>query len=131
MLFNAGDHTPVIPLFDVVERELKVLPLQIGLTCVNVGVVLELTTTVSDAVSAHGPAGSGVNTYVVVVVLFNEGDQVPLKPLLEVVGSGLKAPPLQIGAIKLNVGSGNDGVEKFILTSPRAPLPPIFVRCVF
>jgi hypothetical protein len=39
----------------------------------------------------------------VVVVLFKAGDQVPVNPLIEVVGKGLKLPPAQIGAIGLKV----------------------------
>ena len=40
----------------------------------------------------------------VVEVLFNAGDHVPLMPFVEVVGNGLKFPPEQIGATGLNVG---------------------------
>ena len=39
-----------------------------------------------------------------VAVLFNAGAQVPVIPLLEVVGSGDKAAPEQIGATAVNVG---------------------------
>ena len=39
-----------------------------------------------------------------VVVLFNAGDQVPVIPLLEVVGNGASIPPKQIGATCVNVG---------------------------
>jgi hypothetical protein len=45
-----------------------------------------------------------VNVYVVVTVLFNAGLQVPVIPLLEVVGSAAKAPPEQITATGVNVG---------------------------
>jgi len=38
------------------------------------------------------------------VVLFSAGVQVPVMPLLEVVGNGAKAAPAQIGATALNVG---------------------------
>jgi hypothetical protein len=38
------------------------------------------------------------------VVLSNAGAQVPVIPLLEVVGSGAKVAPEQIGATALNVG---------------------------
>jgi hypothetical protein len=38
------------------------------------------------------------------VVLSNAGAQVPVIPLLEVVGNGVKAAPEQIGATALNVG---------------------------
>ena len=36
--------------------------------------------------------------------LSNEGDQVPVKLLFEVVGNGLKVPPLHIGEIAVNIG---------------------------
>ena len=38
VLSNAGDHAPVYPLFDSVGNGLKVSPVQIGFTAVNVGV---------------------------------------------------------------------------------------------
>jgi len=31
-LFNAGDHVPVIPLFEVVGNAIRLAPLQIGFT---------------------------------------------------------------------------------------------------
>jgi hypothetical protein len=40
----------------------------------------------------------------VVVVLFNAGDQVPVMPSMEVVGSGFNVPPEQMGATAANVG---------------------------
>jgi hypothetical protein len=40
----------------------------------------------------------------VVVVLSKAGDQVPVMPLVDVVGSAASAPPGQIGATALNVG---------------------------
>ena len=39
-----------------------------------------------------------------VAVLFNAGDQVPVIPLLDVVGSGTNVPPEQIGATCVKVG---------------------------
>ena len=39
-----------------------------------------------------------------VVVLSNAGAQVPVMPLLEVVGNGVKVAPEQIGPTALNVG---------------------------
>ena len=42
--------------------------------------------------------------YVVVAVLFSAGAQVPVMPLLEVVGNGDKVAPEQIGATAVNVG---------------------------
>ena len=40
----------------------------------------------------------------VVAVLFNAGAQVPVMPLLEVVGNGDKVAPEQIGATAVNAG---------------------------
>lgn len=40
----------------------------------------------------------------VVEVLFSAGDQVPVKPLLEVVGNADKVAPEQIGVTGVNVG---------------------------
>jgi hypothetical protein len=39
-----------------------------------------------------------------VAVLFRAGDQVPVIPLIDVVGSGERAAPEQIGATAANVG---------------------------
>ena len=41
MLFNAGDHVPEMPLFDVSGKAVKVAPEQMGATVVNVGVIEE------------------------------------------------------------------------------------------
>ncbi len=41
-----------------------------------------------------------------VAILFKAGDHVPDIPLLDVVGNGVNAPPLQIGATGVNVGVG-------------------------
>jgi hypothetical protein len=43
---------------------------------------------------------------VVEVVLFKAGAQLPVIPLLEVVGKGDKLPPKQIGATGVKVGVG-------------------------
>jgi len=40
----------------------------------------------------------------VVVVLFKAGAQVPITPLVEVVGNAVRVAPEQIGATALNVG---------------------------
>jgi hypothetical protein len=45
-----------------------------------------------------------VKVYVVVVVLSNAGDQLPVIPLLDVVGNADKLAPEQIGATAVNVG---------------------------
>ena len=56
-----------------------------------------MTVTVIVVVVAHRPA-VGVKVYVVVAVLLIAGDQVPVTPLLDVVGS-VNVPPLHIAAI--------------------------------
>ena len=53
MLFKAGAHDPVIPLFDVVGKGDSVAPEQIGATALNVGVTLGLTVIVNVVVVAH------------------------------------------------------------------------------
>ena len=60
VLFNAGDHVPLIPLSDVVGNADNVAPEQIGATGLNVGVTLALTVIVNVVVVAHCPA-VGVN----------------------------------------------------------------------
>ena len=52
VLLIAGDHVPFIALFDVVGK-VNAPPLQIGDTCVNVGVTFGLTVIVKLAVVAH------------------------------------------------------------------------------
>ena len=51
----AGDQVPVIPLSEVLGS-VNAVPLQIGPTCVNVGVVFGVMVTVIVAVVAHSPA---------------------------------------------------------------------------
>ena len=50
---KAGDHVPVIPLFDVVGNTANVAPEQTAAICVNVGVTFGFTVIVIDAVVAH------------------------------------------------------------------------------
>ena len=102
-LFKAGDHVPAIPLLEVVGKAAKVAPEQIGATCVNVGIADGLTVTVIKPKRTHCPS-SAVKVYVVVSVLFTSGIQVPVNPLLDVVGK-TKFSPEQIGATCVNVGA--------------------------
>ncbi len=53
VLSIAGDHVPLIPLFDVVGSALIVAPEQNGPTDVNVGVMFGVIVMVSVAVVAH------------------------------------------------------------------------------
>lgn len=103
VLFNAGDHVPIIPFVEVVESGAKTSPLQIGATDAKVGVTFWLTVIVNEVVVAHWPV-FGVKVYKVVLVLFNAGDQVPVIPFVVVVGNGLNVWPEQIGLTALNVG---------------------------
>ncbi len=103
MLFNVGNHVPVKELLEVVGKAASVPPEQIGATAVKVGVIFGLTVIAKVAVVAHCPA-FGVKVYVVVAVLFNAGNHVPVNELLEVVGNAASVPPEQIGATAVKVG---------------------------
>jgi hypothetical protein len=103
VLFKAGVHVPVMPLFDVVGRAASLAPEHIGTTAINVGVVFWFTVIVNVAVVAHSPA-VGVNVYIVVAVLFNAGDQAPVMPLVDVVGKAASVVPEHMGATAVNVG---------------------------
>lgn len=103
VLLIAGLHVPVTPLLDVVGNAASAAPEQIGATWVKTGVVLGLTVIVILAVVAQAPA-AGVNVYVVVAVLLIAGLQVPLIPLLDVVGNAASVAPEHIGATWVNVG---------------------------
>jgi hypothetical protein len=104
VLLIVGDHIPVIPLVEVVGNEGKMPPVQIAATELNVGVMLLLTTTVMVATDAHCPV-AGVKVYVVVAVLFKAGDQVPVMPLVEVVGNGDTVLPAQMADTGVNAGN--------------------------
>jgi hypothetical protein len=81
-----------------------VVPEQIDGTAVKVGVTIGFTVTVNIAAVAHCPA-SGVNVYVPLkVLLTTAGDQVPVMPLIDVVGNTGAVVPAQIGAIAAKVG---------------------------
>jgi hypothetical protein len=53
LLTVVGLHVPLIPFVDVVGSNGANAPLQIGGIAVNMGSILEVTVTVSDAVVAH------------------------------------------------------------------------------
>jgi len=59
---------------------------------------------ISTGAVAHCPA-VGVKVYFVVVVLFIEGAQEPITPLIEVVGKGAKASPEQMSFTGRKVAS--------------------------
>ena len=101
--------------------------------------VFGLTVMVIVCEIAHCPV-DGVNVYVVVIVLFNSGDQVPVIPLVEVVGRIAKLPPEKIGAACVNAGvTGLQKVKPVLapvplavvtLTLPLVPLPTTAVMVV-
>jgi hypothetical protein len=86
---------------------------------VTEGVIFGLTVIVNVAVVAHCPA-VGVKVYVVVAVLFNAGDQVPVIPLFDVIGNADKLAPEQIGATAVNVG-----VTSWVLVITLLPVPSV------
>ena len=102
-MFSVGAQVPVMPLLEVVGSAANVAPEQIGATAVNVGVTFGFTTIVKVVVVAHCPT-VGVNVYVVVAVLFSAGAQLPVIPLLDVVGRADKVAPEHMGATAVNVG---------------------------
>jgi hypothetical protein len=83
-----------------------VSPAQIAGTGAKVGVTLGFTVMVSVAGVAHCPA-EGVNVYVVVAEWLSAGLQVPVIPLIEVVGNGESTVPSQIAGTGLKVGVTN------------------------
>jgi hypothetical protein len=102
-LFSAGAQVPVMPLLEVVGSAERVAPEQTAATGVKVGVTTGLTVMVIVAEVAHCPA-VGVKVYVVVAVLFSAGAQVPVIPLLEVVGRAESVAPEQMAATGVKVG---------------------------
>jgi hypothetical protein len=125
-LLSAGAQLPVIPLFEVVGSGASVAPKHIGATAVNAGITFGLTVIVIVAVVAHCPA-VGVKVYVVVVVLSKAGDQVPVIPLLEVVGSGDRVAPEHIGATAVNVGV-TFGLTVIVIVAVVAHCPAVGVN---
>jgi hypothetical protein len=104
LLTVAGLHVPVIPLVDVVGNTGAVAPLQNAGTAANVGVTFVLTVTDKVVVVAQSPT-VGVKVYVPLAVLLTvAGLQVPVIPLVDVVGNTGAVAPLQIAGTAANVG---------------------------
>ena len=102
-LFTAGDQVPINAFVEVVGKAAIVAPEQTAATCVNVGVVFGFTVIVIVDVFAQSPA-LGVKVYVVVAVLFNAGDHVPVTAFVDVVGNAAIVAPEQTAATCVNVG---------------------------
>ena len=103
-----GLHVPVIPFVDVLGNDGTIPPAQMFNEApkLNAGVMFGVTVTVNVAGLAHCPA-VGVNVYVPGLLLSTtEGFQVPLIPLVDVLGNVGTIPPAQIfnEVPKLNVG---------------------------
>ena len=78
------------------------------------------------ATVAHCPT-FGVKVQLVVVVLSNAGDQIPVIPLVEVVGKFAKVPPAQIGATWVNVGT-MVGLTVIVMVAVVAHNPAVGVK---
>jgi hypothetical protein len=126
VLFSAGDHVPTIPFGEVVGNAAKVAPEQMGAIGLKVVVTFELTVIVIVAMFAQSP-GVGVNVYVVVAVLFNAGNHVPVTPFKEVVGSGLNVAPEQIAATGVKVGV-KTGLTVIVIVAVFAHCPALGVN---
>ena len=61
MLFTTGDHVPVIPFVEVVGSE-NDPPLQIGATCVNVGVIVVADEGITSVMESVQPIADSVTT---------------------------------------------------------------------
>src|SRR5690606_26241481 len=118
VLSTAGDHVPLIPLFDVVGNVNEV-PEQTGTGFENVGVTASSITTVIVVELAHPPL-SGVKVYVVVAVLSTAGDHVPLIPLSDVVGN-VNEVPEQTGPGFENVGVTASSITTVIVVELAHP----------
>jgi hypothetical protein len=109
LLTIAGFQVPVIPLIDVFGKTGTVPPEQMVRVVpkLKVGVIFDATVTVNVVVVAHKPA-VGVNVYTpLVVLLTTAGFQVPVIPLIDVVGNVGTVPPAHIlsDVPKLNAGT--------------------------
>jgi hypothetical protein len=104
LLTVAGLQVPVMPFVDVVGKTGAALPLHIEAIGLNVGVTIAFTTTDKVVALAQSPT-VGVNVYVPLAVLLTvAGLQVPVIPLVDVVGKIGAVAPLHIGAIAAKVG---------------------------
>ena len=128
-MFKDGDQVPLIPLLETVGKGAKGAPEQAEATGLNTGTTLGLTVIVKVVVVAHCPA-VGVKVYKVVAVLFKAGDQVPVIPLLEVVGKGDKTPPEHIAAtgVKVGVKTGSILIDVVVKVAETQGWPGVGVK---
>ena len=102
LFISDGDHEPEIPFVEVSAKSETDSPKQIEETSLKVGVIIGFTSTVIVDVLAHKPI-EGVKVYVVVAVLSNAGDHVPIIPFSEVEGN-VNEPPSHIEETCSKVG---------------------------
>lgn len=84
------------------------------------------TVTVMLALLAQIP-GVGVKVYIVVVVLFSGGSQVPVIPLVEVVGNGSRLSPAHMGAMAVKTGT-TIGLTIIVIVVVKAHNPVVGVK---
>ena len=128
-VLTAGLQVPVIPLVEVVGNTGAGRSWHTGATGKNEGITDgAVTVTGKVAVAAHSPA-VGVNVYIVVptVAVLTAGLQVPLMPLVDVVGNTGAGRPWHTGATGLNVGIG-DGVTVILNVAVVAHCPAVGVN---
>ena len=114
VLSSAGDQLPVMPFFEMIGSGDKPSPEQMAETASKVGVTDGFTVMVNAAVVAHCPA-DGVKVYIFVCVLSKAGDQLPVMPFFEVIGSGFNPSPAQIAETASKVGVTNVFTMMFIV----------------
>jgi hypothetical protein len=104
-LIEGGFQVPLIPLVEVAGKVGVIIgPPQNAGIWVNVGVIRGFTVTLSVVVVAQSPV-VGVNVYVPLAVLLTAaGLQVPVMPLVDVVGKTGAVLPLQIAGTAANEG---------------------------
>ena len=93
MPYSIGVEHGLLEKRPAIVAEFSVMSL---LSPVIISTLLVFTSTVMVAFGLHG-AFEGKNVYVVVAMVFTAGNQVPLMPLVDVVGN-TKVSPTQIGA---------------------------------
>jgi hypothetical protein len=126
LLIIAGDQVPTIPLGDVVAKIGAVDPEQTLGIGAKLGATIGFTEIVKVVNVAHNPA-VGVKVYVVVAKLFNAGAQVPVIPLVEVVGNGVIIAPEQTAGTGLKSGV-TFGFTVIVIVAVVAHCPAVGVK---
>ena len=126
LLLKAGLHVPLMLFIEVVGNA-TTPPLQIVVSGLTIAVAPgAFTLTVIVAVVAHKPV-VGVNVYVVVALLLNAGDQVPLMLFIDVVGNAT-TPPLQIVVSGLTIAVAPGAFTVTVMVAVVAHKPVVGVN---